>query len=92
MSNKRIRLIVEGRVQGVWYRDSTRRKAQELEINGWVKNRRDGNVEIVVEGSEDSIVELKKWCYNGPPNAVVTDIKETIEEFKGEFSSFDIVF
>ena len=92
MNNIRIHLVVEGRVQGVWYRDSTRRKAHELGLTGWVKNMRDGNVEIVIEGAEESIAELKKWCYDGPPNAVVTGIKETIEEFKGEFSSFDIVF
>lgn len=92
MSNIRVRLIVEGRVQGVWYRDSTRQKAHELKLTGWVKNRRDGTVEILAEGSESSIIELKKWCNKGPPNAVVTDIKETVEDFKGEFSSFDIVF
>jgi len=92
MNNIRLRLVVEGRVQGVWYRDSTRQKAHELGVKGWVKNRHDGNVEIVAEGTEETISELKKWCFDGPPNAVVTDIKETNEEFKEEFSSFDIVF
>lgn len=92
MENIRIRLIVEGRVQGVWYRDSTRQKARELGLKGWVKNRNDGNVEIVAEGTNHTIAELKNWCYEGPPNAVVTNVKETIEEYKGEFLSFDIVF
>ena len=92
MENRRVRLVVEGRVQGVWYRDSARRKASELGLTGWVKNRREGNVEILAEGAMDNITELKNWCYDGPPGAIVTDVKETIEEFKGEFLSFDIVF
>lgn len=92
MENIRVRLIVEGRVQGVWYRDSTRQKAQELGLKGWVKNRNDGNVEILAEGIDHKISELKNWCYDGPPYAVVTGIKEFIEEYKGEFVSFDIVF
>ena len=92
MENIRAHLIVEGRVQGVWYRDSTRQKALELGLKGWVKNRIDGNVEIVAEGTDHLVAELKNWCYEGPPNAVVTNVKETIEEYTGEFLSFDIVF
>jgi acylphosphatase len=88
----RVRLIVEGRVQGVWFRDSTRRKANELGVYGLVKNRDDGAVEIVAEGSVDAVEQLIAWSRKGPPRAVVSHVRETREECKGEFESFDIVF
>jgi acylphosphatase len=92
MGNIRVRLIVKGRVQGVWFRDSTRQKANELGVYGWVKNRLDGNVEVLVEGPENDVKELIKWCHHGPPYAKVTRVKEIKEDWQGEFDSFDIVF
>lgn len=92
MGNKRVRLIVSGRVQGVWFRDSTRRKANESEVQGWVKNRSDGDVEVLAEGDEQNVSELVKWCHNGPPNALVTGVNYLEEDYTGEFDSFDIVF
>ena len=92
MKNARVHLVVEGRVQGVWYRDSTRLKATELEIKGWVKNRSDGTVEIVAEGHESDIRKFVEWCHEGPPYAVVGKITETSQEFRNEFDSFNIVF
>lgn len=90
--NIRVHLIVEGRVQGVWYRDSTRLKATELEIKGWVKNRSDGTVEIVAEGDESDIRRFVEWCHEGPPFAVVSKIRESSQEYRNEFNSFNIVF
>jgi acylphosphatase len=52
MANTRSHLIIEGRVQGVWFRDSTKREANRLNVTGWVKNRYDGNVELIAEGSK----------------------------------------
>lgn len=92
MGNTRVRLIVKGRVQGVWFRDSTRQKANELGVYGWVKNRFDGNVEVVAEGNEQDVTELTAWCYEGPPYAMVTGVDKAQEEYLGEFDSFDIVF
>ena len=92
MSDIRKRLIIEGRVQGVWFRDSTRREAVSLGICGWVKNRRDGAVEVLAEGPEDKVENLASWCHHGPPAAMVSRVKETREEWQGEFNSFDIVF
>ena len=92
MDNIRIRIIIQGRVQGVWFRDSTRRKARELGVNGWVKNRVDGNVEVLAEGPEANVKELIVWCHDGPPSAVVSRVDVTEEEWQGEFDSFDIVF
>ena len=92
MDNIRVRLIIQGRVQGVWFRDSTRREATRLGVNGWAKNRRDGSVEVVAEGPEESVNRLVTWCHRGPSHAKVTDVHHTKEAWQGEFDSFDIVF
>ena len=92
MDNIRVRLIIQGRVQGVWFRDSTRREAMRLGVNGWVKNRRDGSVEALAEGPEERVKQLITWCHHGPSHARVTDIQQTEEAWQGEFDSFDIVF
>jgi acylphosphatase len=92
MDNIRAHLIVEGRVQGVWFRDSTRQEAVRLGLSGWVKNRFDGAVEVVAEGPRERIETLVKWCHHGPPAAKVTGVREFEENFTGEFDSFRIVF
>jgi len=92
MSNIRVRLVIEGSVQGVWFRDSTRKEAISLGVCGWVKNRAEGSVEVLAEGPEDRVKKLVLWCHHGPPYAQVTWVHETQEEWEGEFSSFDIVF
>ena len=92
MDNIRAHLIIEGRVQGVWFRDSTRREATRLGLYGWVKNRFDGGVELVAEGSREQVQELVQWCHHGPPVARVTKVREIKEEFTGEFNSFRITF
>ena len=92
MGNTRIRLIIEGRVQGVWFRDSTRKEADRLGVSGWVKNRSDGTVEALVEGPEALVKELISWCRQGPPFARVDGIRETRETWVGDFDTFDIVY
>jgi len=69
---------VTGRVQGVWYRDSTQRKALQYGLLGWVRNLEDGRVEVMLQGSRDSVQQLKQWLHDGPPLAVVTwvDLKQ----------------
>ncbi|MFC1823645.1 acylphosphatase [Thermodesulfobacteriota bacterium] len=92
MNHVRVRLLIEGRVQGVWFRDSTRTQANTLGINGWVRNRRDGNVEVLAEGPEKNVGKLIEWCHKGPSAARVDRVQEYREEWQGEFDSFDIVF
>ncbi|MBN2123438.1 MAG: acylphosphatase [Deltaproteobacteria bacterium] len=92
MSNARVRLIIEGRVQGVFFRDSTRREAILLGVSGWVRNRRDGSVEVLAEGEEERVKALVAWCRHGPSHARVTALHETAEPYQGEFDGFDIVF
>ncbi|MGD1890170.1 MAG: acylphosphatase [Cyclobacteriaceae bacterium] len=72
---------VTGVVQGVFFRASTRDKAQSLGIRGWVRNEPDGSVLIWAESEEDVLQELIEWCHQGPPRAEVTDVLvETKEE------------
>jgi acylphosphatase len=92
MDKIRVRLIIEGRVQGVWFRESTRREAERLGVHGWVRNRRDGSVEVVAEGPEENVRNLITWCHHGPPSARVTRVRETPESFQGEFVSFEVVY
>ncbi|MCP4665645.1 MAG: acylphosphatase [Deltaproteobacteria bacterium] len=92
MTNLRVRLIVRGRVQGVWFRESTRREALSLGIFGWVRNRPDGTVEVLAEGPEENVKKLVSWCHQGPPAAEVTRVHETGEAWEGECTSFDILF
>lgn len=79
---------VYGRVQGVWYRGSTRDRASELGLSGWVRNREDGSVESVACGSPASIEAFEVWLREGPPAARVdsVEISESTEEPRdGEF-------
>lgn len=75
MINKRLHLFIEGRVQGVFYRDSTRRMAHDLGLPGWVRNLSDGRVEAVFEGPEDLLNQALTWCYQGSPSARVDRIE-----------------
>ncbi len=79
-------IIVTGKVQGVFFRDNTRKKAAELGLTGYVKNMPDGDVEIVAEGDENKINELVKFVEKGPGIARVAGVKvkhKEPENFKG---------
>ncbi|MFP5363914.1 MAG: acylphosphatase [Thermoleophilia bacterium] len=69
------RIVVSGRVQGVFFRDSTRREAIGLGVTGWVRNRPDGTVEAHVEGSADAVAGLVRWAREGPRHADVDDVR-----------------
>ena len=92
MDAVRVRVVIEGRVQGVWFRDSTRKEALSLGVSGWVKNRRDGGVEALLEGPRQQVHTLIDWCRHGPPAARVTSMHASEEEWTGELSSFEITF
>ena len=89
---KRIHLIVHGDVQGVFYRDNTRKKASELGLRGYVKNLPDGTVEIVAEGSEDTINELIEFCRNNPGYSNVDKVEVKEEKVTDEFRDFGFRF
>jgi acylphosphatase len=76
MKTVRLQIVVRGRVQGVYFRQSTRQKAEELGLTGWVANRGDGSVEIEVEGPEPAVRALATWARIGPPAAKVDEVIE----------------
>ena len=84
-----IRLIIKGKVQGVYYRQSTREKAQQLGVTGTVKNLIDETVEILASGTPEQLKQLKDWCRHGPPRALVTDVVEEVLPHQ-EFYEFRI--
>lgn len=87
---ERAHIIVRGIVQGVFFRYNTMKVAQSLGIKGWVRNLRDGSVEILCEGESKDIEELIKWCWKGPQGAYVENVDATKEEYVGEFQTFEI--
>jgi len=91
MAQKRIHLVVRGRVQGVFYRASAQREARQLGLTGWVKNRQDGTVEVVAEGEEDQVKDFLSWSQSGPTTARVDNVDTKWQSYTGEFSDFRIV-
>ena len=87
---KKVRAIVSGRVQGVWYRAHTRDKAVELGIRGFVRNLPDGTVEIVAQGDDEQVDALMNWARIGPPLADVTEVRAREMAEDEVFSSFDV--
>lgn len=70
-------LIITGTVQGIGYRESMRREAEQLGVNGWVRNRRDGTVEALIDGNPDAVRQLIAWAHNGPRGARISGVKVT---------------
>ncbi len=89
MVKVRVHVFVSGRVQGVFFRQSTQRKAQSLHVKGWVRNLPDGRVEAVFEGEESAVKTLIDYCRHGPSAARVDDLEVRNENYVGEFSGFE---
>lgn len=83
-------VLIKGRVQGVYFRYNTLTKAEEYHLAGWVRNRSDGNVEMVCEGMEDDINKMIRWCKQGPERAYVREVETDWKEYTGEFNVFEI--
>lgn len=90
MTKERVRVIVDGRVQGVFFRDSTRRAALDIGVSGWVRNLPDGRVEAVFEGESEAVASAIEWTRVGPERALVTSLEEFAEQPEG-LSGFEIV-
>ncbi len=86
----RVHIFISGKVQGVFFRSSTKSKAEELGLTGWVRNLADGRVEAVFEGEEGNVEKMVQWCRKGPQYARVEDVEAISEEYKGEFNSFTL--
>jgi len=70
-----VKVLIEGHVQGVWFRGWTVENARALDLDGWVQNRRDGTVQAVFSGTIDKVEEMLRRCNDGPPLAHVTQLK-----------------
>jgi len=90
MEKVRARVIVEGRVQGVFFRYHTQEAALRFEVKGWVRNRRDGTVEALFEGDKEKVDPMIQWCHRGPSEARVTKVHLNWEDYIGEFDDFSI--
>lgn len=92
MSMVRAHVIIRGMVQGVYFRAHTRDEAKAHRVTGWVKNRRDGGVEAVLEGHVQDVKKVLAWCHKGPPWADVTDVLVDWQDYTGEFRDFFITW
>lgn len=92
MSKVRVELNIQGRVQGVCYRQATKETALRLGLTGWARNCPDGSVEAVFEGKREAVEAAIEWCRQGPPAARVTDVGVEWKDFREDFSGFEIRF
>jgi acylphosphatase len=88
----RAHVIISGYVQGVFFRQETKRRADNLNVKGWVRNRHDGAVEAIFEGEEENVKALVEFCKHGPPGASVTNMELAWENYTGECHDFKIRF
>lgn len=87
---KRLHAVVEGRVQGVYYRDFVRQHAHRLQLTGWVQNRPDGTVEILAEGEDVALTHLTLCLEKGSPLSRVDEVNTTYSTPTGEFTDFHV--
>ncbi|OGD86246.1 acylphosphatase [Candidatus Curtissbacteria bacterium RBG_13_35_7] len=91
MAEIRLHIKIYGQVQGVFFRQSAKIKAEELGLVGWVKNCEDGSVETIAQGEKDKLDEFIKWCRKGPPFSVVENVSVKWVKDVEDFSEFSIV-
>ncbi len=84
------RWLISGKVQGVWFRASTKKEAVRLNISGWARNLKDGNVEVIAFGNDDALSELGVWLEHGPELADVINIKQEDIAWKS-YTGFDVL-
>lgn len=90
MAIVRVKVIIDGRVQGVNFRWYTQRRARELGLTGWIRNLTDGRVEALFEGEETAVEQALEWCKVGPPHAKVDTVAILYEEPEGRFDGFNV--
>ena len=92
MKQQRVHLLMSGKVQGVFFRQALKVVAKQNDVSGWVRNLTDKRVEAVLEGNDESVKSIIEWARIGPANSRVDDIKISNEEFKNEFSTFEVLY
>jgi len=92
MKQQRIRVLVSGKVQGVFFRQALKVFAIKNNVYGWVRNLKDNRVEVLLEGDSNAVNLIIEWAHHGPANARVDEIKFNNEEFKNEFTTFEVLY
>jgi len=92
MSKQCIRLFVRGKVQGVFFRQALKVMAIKNNVTGWVRNLEDGRVEALLEGDIEGINTVVEWAHGGPANSRVDDVEIRNEDFKDEFTDFEVSY
>ena len=92
MSKQRVRLFVRGKVQGVFFRQALKVMAKKNNLAGWVQNLDDGRVEALLEGDIDDVSVVIEWAHGGPANSRVDDVEIKNEDFKDEFTAFEVLY
>jgi acylphosphatase len=90
MAQRRVTVRIEGVVQGVWFRDYSRREADRLALSGFVRNLPDGAVEVVLEGAAGQVAAMIRWLHRGSPQAIVKQVRVVEEKPLGEEGIFSI--
>ena len=84
--------MISGKVQGVFFRQALKVIAKKNNVSGWVRNLKDRHVEAILEGNIESVNLVIEWSRMGPANSRVDDVEVSIEEFKNEFSVFEVLY
>ena len=92
MNSKRVHLLVEGRVQGVYFRQGMMETAEKNNVLGWVRNLPDNKVEAILEGNDSNVDAVVEWARFGPAGAVVDELKISKDNYTGEFQEFKILY
>ena len=85
---KQVRVMIKGRVQGVFFRVSTQEMAIKLGVTGWVKNCPDGSVEAVFQGTASSVDAVVEWCHKGSPQSLVETVSVELEDIHSKYQRF----
>ncbi|HNV86092.1 MAG TPA: acylphosphatase [Candidatus Omnitrophota bacterium] len=88
----RAKVLISGKVQGVFFRAFAKDEARRLRLGGWVSNLSQGNVELLLEGEKGALDQMIEWCRKGPSRARVERVSVEWEEYRGEFPEFNVKF
>ena len=92
MKQQRVHILISGKVQGVFFRQALKVVAKKNNVTGWVRNLTDKRVEAILEGDNNSVNSIIEWARVGPANSHVDNIEINNEEFKNEFSTFEVLY
>ena len=87
---KTVHLLISGKVQGVFFRESARKLAEKINIKGWIKNTSDEKVEAMISGDVNDVNDFINWCYTGPERAEVTDVIVS-QQAQTSFEKFKVI-